>query len=165
MTAVCADTPGYLYVLCFDRPIGNAANTRAQARHYLGWALDVPARVAMHAAGHGAALTQAVVAAQIGWQVFYRPGTPSLERWLKAHYKQTPGLCPRCCVHRGRRAAYGFQPLDQLAFPLEVAADVDFPALPPGRADWMEIQLQRSWRATAMTFGAPPDLARLDDLL
>ena len=82
MTLITADTLGALYILCFDRPIGNPENTRALAGHYLGFALDVPTRVALHAAGQGSALTQAVVKAGIGWQVFYRPGTPGLERWL-----------------------------------------------------------------------------------
>ena len=165
MTLITADTLGALYILCFDRPIGNPENTRALAGHYLGFALDVPARVALHAAGHGSALTQAVVKAGIGWQVFYRPGTPGLERWLKAHYKSTPGLCPRCCGKRHRTARYGFQPLEQCSFSLVVADDFEFPAQPAGRMDWLEIQMQRESRALRTSFVPVAGLAAVDECL
>lgn len=165
MTLITADTLGYLYILCFDRPIGNAENSRALAGHYLGFALDVPTRIAIHAAGQGSALTQAVVKAGIGWQAFYRPGTPGLERWLKVHYKSTPGLCPRCCGARHRTARYGFQPLTQLALPLGMADDFDFPAQPAKRADWLEIQMQRESRALRTSFIPLAGLAAVDDCL
>ena len=163
MTLITADTPGWIYILCFDRPIGNAANARALARHYLGFAIDVPSRVAVHAAGRGQALTQAVVKAGIGWQVFYRSGTPALERYLKAHYKQTPCLCPRCAAAKGRRNRYGFQPLDQAAMVLPPADLEEFPEPPPRSMDWLEMQITRGWRA-ALT-PAPTDLSAIDDLL
>ncbi|HEX2174216.1 MAG TPA: endonuclease, partial [Dehalococcoidia bacterium] len=49
-----------VYLLHFDRPFGHA-------RHYLGFARNIDARLAAHAAGHGARLTQVVRAAGIGW--------------------------------------------------------------------------------------------------
>src|SRR5438128_916089 len=117
-TLITGETPGSLYLLCFDQVIGNRANTRAMAKHYLGFSIDLPHRLAEHRAGRGQALTSAAVAQQIGWQVFYRFGTPSLERYLKGHYKQAHRLCPRCAHARRWRPSYGFQPLDQLAFDL-----------------------------------------------
>ena len=166
MTLITADTLGALYILCFDRPIGNAENSRALAGHYLGFALDVPARIALHAAGHGSALTQAVVKAGIGWQVFYRPGTPGLERWLKAHYKNTPGLCPRCCTKQHRRPRYGFQPLEQLALPLITVDDgFEFPFQPAGRPDGMEIAIIRSSRISRAELVPTAGLAAVDECL
>lgn len=166
MTAIDANTPGYCYILCFDRPIGNAANPRALAGHYLGWALDVHARIAMHAAGRGAALTQAVVAAGVGWQAFYRLGTPGLEHWFKGQYKNTPTLCPRCCAERHRAPRYGFAPLSQLALPLYVAEDAfDFPAPPQRTMDWLEICQLRRWRAARAAFVPLGDAAALDACL
>lgn len=50
----------------------------------------------------------------------------------------------------------------QLELPLDEPAP-DFPTLDPGRLDWMEIQVQRAWRA-ARAVGTI-DLSRIDDLL
>lgn len=161
---ITANTLGYLYILCLDRPIGNPDNTRGLAKHYLGFAIDVQARVATHAAGRGQALTAAAVEQGIGWSVFYRSGTPGLERWLKAHYKKTPRLCPRCCGAHGRRSVYGFQPLEQLALPLITEIE-DFPEPPVVRADFFEIAHLRGWNAQRALLIPAPDLARLDDLL
>lgn len=167
MTSYPADTLGFLYLLCFDRPLGNLENTRAQAGHYLGWALDVPARVATHAAGRGAAITAAAVQQGITWQVYYRRGTPALERYFKLLYKQTPRCCPRCAHRRGRRPAHGFQPLEQLALPLATQLlDDDFPPVPPtARMDYYEIVHLRDWQAQRALLIPAPNLTALDDLL
>lgn len=153
---ITADTLGYLYILCFDRPVGNPENRRAQASHYLGWASDVQARVAQHKAGRGQALTVAAVEKGIGWTVYYRIGTPALERWLKAHHKNTPQLCPHCATSQARAARYGFQSLDQLAF--DLADDAPLPAIELGRTDWLEIKMQQEWRAQRI-----PQPAGIDD--
>lgn len=159
MTLITAETEGYLYILCFERAIGNPENRRALASHYLGWAMDLPGRLAQHASGHGSALTQAVVAQGIGWRAFYKPGTPALERWYKARYKSTPSLCPHCAASRGRRDRFGFQPLDQLAIAF---APIAFPDPPKLRADWLEYQILRGWRANRPAI-APAGID--DDLL
>jgi putative endonuclease len=148
---ITADTLGWLYILCFERPVGNVLNRRAQASHYLGYATDVRARVAQHAAGRGQALTSAAVELGIGWQVFYRTGTPALERHLKAHCKNTPRLCPHCA----RRPRLGFQPLDQLALDF---GESELPTITLGRMDWLEIKIQAEWRAQRI-----PTPAGLDD--
>lgn len=87
---------GHIYLLHFARPVGNLANPRGQASHYLGWALDPAAREQQHRSGRGAALTRAAAEQGIGWQLFVLgEGTRDLERRLKAK-KATPRLCPIC---------------------------------------------------------------------
>ena len=44
---------GVIYLLHFDRPIGDTSNPRGFAAHYTGWTLDLPARLTAHAAGRG----------------------------------------------------------------------------------------------------------------
>jgi hypothetical protein len=53
----------------------------------------------------------------------------------------------------------------QLALPLALDDDFDFPAPTATRPDWYEIAQLRRWRATAATLIAPADLARLDECL
>lgn len=153
---ITAATWGTLYLLHFDRPIGNAANRRALAGHYVGFALDVEERLAQHAKGQGAALTKAAVAAGVTWEVFLRPGPLALEKWLKAR-KETPRFCPVCCAARGR-------PCHPLFIEAQLALDFDgplddFEPIPPGRnkADWLEWTIARSWRRPL------PLLAKADD--
>ena len=49
----------------FARPISPAHT----CQHYLGWAEDVDARLADHAAGRGARLTQVALERGIGWRL------------------------------------------------------------------------------------------------
>jgi hypothetical protein len=44
-----------VYLFHADRPIGNLANPRAQARHYLGYADDLTSRIAVQLAGNAQA--------------------------------------------------------------------------------------------------------------
>lgn len=148
------DTQGWLYILCLGQPLGNPENPRAMASHYLGWTVDLPRRLATHAAGNGGSLTAAAVARGITWTVYYRPGTPELERFLKARYKQTPMLCPTCAGRRGRRPAYGFQPLGQLAIDITAEPLPDLPEPPQLRPDWHEIQTLRRWSQARAGAGA-----------
>ena len=53
-------TIGTVYLLHFDRPY-------AHAGHYTGWTTDLTARLAHHAAGHGARLLAVAQSAGIGW--------------------------------------------------------------------------------------------------
>ena len=95
---------GTAYLLHFDRALGNSHNPRGMARHYIGWADDVDARLADHRAGRGARLLAACVREGIGWEVVRTwPGvTRSTERALK-NRKQAWSLCPVCLVERRRR--------------------------------------------------------------
>lgn len=80
---------GTVYLLHFASRYGHAG-------HYLGWAADVDARLAEHAAGRGARLLAVVRAAGIGWQLArtWRGG-----RRLERRIKTLGGLarvCPLC---------------------------------------------------------------------
>jgi hypothetical protein len=81
---------GTIYLLHFHAPY-------AHARHYLGWAAPghLGDRLAEHAAGHGARLTQVVAAAGIGWTLARTwPGT----RWRERSLKRQGGASRRCPV-------------------------------------------------------------------
>jgi predicted GIY-YIG superfamily endonuclease len=84
--------PG-VYLLHFERPISPAHT----AQHYLGWGADIPARLAEHAAGGGARLTQVALERGIGWQLARTwPGegrTDERRHKLGAHGAR---LCPIC---------------------------------------------------------------------
>lgn len=87
---------GTTYVLHFNERIGNSANRRATAGHYVGWSPNAPRRIAAHTAGTGAAIMRAVQAQGIGFQIAARfQGDRRLERYLKARH-DTPRWCPRC---------------------------------------------------------------------
>lgn len=91
--AIPARYLGTVYLLHFDRPYRHA-------RHYLGWAKDVDARLAEHAAGQGARLLQVVAAAGISWTLARTwPGvTRNRERQLK-RMGGAARRCPLCGIH------------------------------------------------------------------
>ena len=81
-----------VYLLHFDRPYRHA-------RHYTGWTCDLPGRLADHANGHGARLTQVVQQAGIGWTLARTwPGPRALERALKKQGGASR-RCPLCGIH------------------------------------------------------------------
>ena len=78
-----------IYILHFDKPLKHA-------KHYIGLADDLDARLKRHASGHGARLMAVINAAGITWQcVRTWSGDRKLERKLK-RLKATPRLCPIC---------------------------------------------------------------------
>jgi hypothetical protein len=111
---------GVIYLLHFDRPIGDVSNPRGFAGHYTGWTLDLPARLIDHAAGRGARLMEVVGEAGIGWQLArIWPGTRARERSLK----RSGGAARRCPVCQ--LAPLGLQPprpVNPLALELGVRA-------------------------------------------
>jgi hypothetical protein len=111
---------GVIYLLHFDRPIGDVTNPRGFAGHYTGWTLDLPARLIDHAAGRGARLMEVVGEAGIGWQLArIWPGTRARERSLK----RSGGAARRCPVCQ--LAPLGLQPprpVNPLALELGVRA-------------------------------------------
>jgi hypothetical protein len=87
---------GTVYLLHFMERIGNPANPRAMAQHYIGWALEPATRITKQTAGQGAAIVRAVQARGIGFEVAATwPGTRALERRLKRR-KCAPHFCPIC---------------------------------------------------------------------
>lgn len=145
---------GIVYLLHFERPISPAHT----CQHYIGWALDLNARLTMHRGGQGARLTQIAVERGIGFEVVRTwPGSREFERYLK-NRKEAPRLCPMCCENHGRRCP--IVRATQLTLPLEID---DFPELPASRADWLEMTIQRGWRAARPQLVTPG--GTLDDLL
>jgi hypothetical protein len=87
---------GTVYLLHFLRPIGNPANPRAMASHYIGFSRMPAARISHHTAGQGARIVAYVQAQGIGFLVAATwPGTRELERRLKRR-KCAPRFCPAC---------------------------------------------------------------------
>jgi len=87
---------GTVYLLHFLEPIGNPANPRAMAQHYIGWAAVAAERIATQTAGAGAAIVRHVQAQGIGFVVAATwPGTRALERQLKRR-KHASRFCPVC---------------------------------------------------------------------
>lgn len=85
-----------VYLIHFDRPYRHA-------RHYLGFASDLQARLAQHRAGNGARLLQVVTRAGIGWALARTwPGGRDVERQLKRQ-KDAPRFCPICRQQGGAR--------------------------------------------------------------
>jgi predicted GIY-YIG superfamily endonuclease len=95
--------PGTVYLIHFDIAYKHA-------RHYIGWTLDLDARVQAHLNGHGARLIEVINDAGIPWRVARTwPGSRDRERAIKARHA-APRLCPACSPHpqpvtRGRSAA------------------------------------------------------------
>ncbi|MBP2330617.1 putative GIY-YIG superfamily endonuclease [Kibdelosporangium banguiense] len=82
---------GTVYLLHFDKPYRHA-------RHYVGWARRVNARLAQHAAGHGARLLQVVRAAGISWTLARTwQGTRARERQIKS-MGGASRRCPLCGI-------------------------------------------------------------------
>ena len=80
---------GTVYLLHFDRPYRHTA-------HYMGWALDVEARIKQHRDGNGARLMRVIKDAGIGFQLARTwKGDRKLERRLKKQ-KQARKLCKIC---------------------------------------------------------------------
>ncbi len=91
---------GTVYLIHFDRPIGDLSNPRGQARHYLGYTENLEARLEAHRSGNGSRLMEVIAEARISWTVARTwEGGRSLERKLKNQHNG-PRLCPICCSAR-----------------------------------------------------------------
>lgn len=85
---------GHIYLIHFERPYRHA-------RHYLGWAAHLTARIAHHRNGSGARLLQVVGEAGIDWDVVRTwRGTRVDEARLKSH-KNNVRMCPVCAAAKG----------------------------------------------------------------
>lgn len=85
-----------VYLIHFAEPIGNRANRRAQAQHYIGYTDDLEARIAAHREGQGAAIMAGCKRAGVDWAVVRTwEGDRELERRLKRWHKARQ-LCPEC---------------------------------------------------------------------
>ncbi len=79
-----------VYILHFDRPYHHA-------KHYVGYAKDVEARIERHKAGNGARLIQVITEAGIGFVVarVWKGKTRTFERKIKDSHN-TAKYCPIC---------------------------------------------------------------------
>ena len=95
---------GTVYLIHFDQAIAD------HARHYLGWASDLAARLEAHRAGRGARLMEVCKDRGITWHVSRTwEGTRERERAIKDR-AESPRLCPDCTpaprpVAKGRSAS------------------------------------------------------------
>jgi hypothetical protein len=113
--------PGTVYLIHFDIAYKHA-------RHYLGWTLDLLARLQAHRDGRGARLMEVITGAGITWQLARTwPGGRDRERAIKNRH-EAPRLCPICTpvpypVTTGRSAIIATvrEPVPVLPQPLEVS--------------------------------------------
>lgn len=85
---------GTCYLIHFDTPYRHA-------RHYLGAARNLEARLGHHRSGTGARLLAVIQAAGIGWRVVRTWGGGfATEASLKRQHN-TPRLCPVCSCRTG----------------------------------------------------------------
>jgi predicted GIY-YIG superfamily endonuclease len=85
-----------VYLIHFDEPLGDPDNPRGQARHYLGYADDLEARLERHRQGNGARIMEVVKERGISWRLARTwQGDRTLERKLK-NWHNSPKLCPLC---------------------------------------------------------------------
>lgn len=96
------DVPGVVYLIHFDKPIGNLNNKRARAQHYIGWTEDLPARLDCHRTGNGARIMKYLKDHGIGFTLvrYWKNATKRDERKIK-NMKCAPALCG-CCTKRPR---------------------------------------------------------------
>lgn len=158
-----ASTMGEVYILHFATPIGNAANARALASHYIGFSDDLDARLTKHRAGKGSKLVAAAVAKGIAFDVYHWPAPLATEKLIK-RTKKTALYCPACCAAAGRTPKA--LPLPPTA--AQLAMDLDTEELPEiaiGRAGWAEIQATAAARRYFVKPPTEADLVAIDDLL
>lgn len=89
--------PGTVYLLHFEKPIGNMEKNVGRAQHYVGWTEDIEVRLAQHLLGQGARIVAAVVAKGIGVKLarVWTHRTRYFERKLKKS-RNAPRYCPEC---------------------------------------------------------------------
>lgn len=89
-----------VYLLHFDRAYPNGS----KPQHYIGYAHDIPTRLAEHRARKGARLLQVLADHGIGWTLVrtWPDGDRSVERRLK-NWKKGAALCPVCPTPRRSR--------------------------------------------------------------
>lgn len=156
-----ASTMGEVYLFHFNAPLGNLANRRAQAQHYVGFSDDLDSRIAAQLAGRGAKLVAAALAKGLIFELYHWPAPLATEKLIKRR-KQTSIYCPACCARQGRTPkALPMPPLaQQLTFDLEELPDIEI-----GRASWAEIQSSAAARRAFIKVTTEADLRAIDDLL
>lgn len=95
-----------VYLIHFDKPIGDVSNPHGYAQHYIGWVEEpegLEDRLDQHRSGWGARIMAYVSDHNIPWAVVRTwDGDRALERRLKRR-KDAPKLCPVCNPDGWRR--------------------------------------------------------------
>lgn len=156
-----ASTMGTVYLFHFSAPLGNRANPRAQASHYLGFAEDLDVRLAKQLAGRGAKIVAAALKKGLIFEIYHWPACLATEKLIK-RTKNTARYCPACCAAAGRLV----RPLpippavEQLTLDLE-----ELPEIEIGRLGWAEIQATAAARRSFIKDVTEADLIAIDALL
>jgi predicted GIY-YIG superfamily endonuclease len=88
---------GTVYLLHFSAPYKHA-------RHYVGFTLNLPARLDAHTKGNGARLMEVIIDAGLSFELTRTwQGSRHTERSLKKR-KNAPRLCPVCSPEAFNRA-------------------------------------------------------------
>jgi hypothetical protein len=158
-----ASTMGHVYLFHFNAPLGNLANPRAQANHYVGFCDDLDTRIATQLAGRGAKLVAAAMKQGLIFELYHWPSPLATEKLVKKT-KKTSLYCPACCAAAGRKVRTLPMPpaCEQLALDLD---DSDLPSIELGRASWAEIQATASARRFFIKETTEADLLAIDDLI
>jgi predicted GIY-YIG superfamily endonuclease len=123
---------GTVYLLHFDQPVSD------HARHYLGWASDLAARLEAHRDGRGARLMEVCKERGITWHLSRTwEGTRTRERAIKDR-AESPRLCPDCTPHPRPVAAGRSASAQPAPKPVSAPAPVPGPgpsSVWPGRPD------------------------------
>ena len=91
-----AQGAGTVYLLHFEKSIGNPAKPKGQASHYIGWTTNLDKRLEQHRKGWSACIVKAFHAAKIGFVLAQTwEGDRHLERSLK-NKKHASRFCPVC---------------------------------------------------------------------
>jgi hypothetical protein len=158
------------HLVHFSRPLGNMANVRGHATHYIGFTPDdgsgagLSERVAEHLAGDGARITKAALAQGIEIELVACWRAPlAFEKQLKRR-KEAPRLCPICCKARGQKVRNVIA-AEQLVLPLfESEAEVEpwpegfeFPAPTILKRSWAEIDAEIQARSNGVALSGRDD--------
>jgi predicted GIY-YIG superfamily endonuclease len=157
-----ASTMGEVYLFHFNSPLGNLANRRAQAQHYLGFSDDLDARIAKQLAGRGAKLVAAALKQGLVFELYHWPAPLATEKLIKK-YKKTSAFCPACCAAAGRTPKA--LPMPPTAEQLAMDFDEPLPEITIGKLGWAEIQAQANARRFFVKQTTEADLVLIDDLL
>ena len=87
---------GTIYLIHFEKPIGNLSHPLSSAQHYMGWCSDLDKRLDRHRSGQGSSIMRYVEQSGVGWNVVRTwQGTRDDERALK-NQKNAKRFCPVC---------------------------------------------------------------------
>lgn len=139
-----ASTPGTVYLFHFRRPLGNLANRRAQASHYVGFSDDFERRLSEQLAGRGAKIVRAATLRGIPFDVYHWPACLAVEKLIKRAHN-TAIYCPTCAAAAGRAVKPLPVPATQLELPIDLEY-IDFPELPLLPIDGYEVLYLKRWR-------------------